>query len=1105
VPRALVRATVVLLAALCAASACAGAAHAAPVPIAEGTVDWGFKASWRTYIGEAGITPAGGVARSADGGFTWPITGGSYDPDTRATELTLGGSVHFTAHDGLLDSTLSGGRVVISADATEIRFDIRSKTMEGERIELTDAPLAILDAESVAPALDGGRTRWSAIPTTITQEGHDAFTYGVGSALDPLSIDYAGPGGKPEFAETWTTPGTYAHALTSATELLPGVTWAPWIREAFLDEQAGVVHAIGYPSAAATTDHLMAIDADSGALLASTPALSGQRYAFDAERHTVFVGGPNPPGFSQELRAYTFDPEAKSYADQLLMSGVTGTVLTFDAATDTAALANSNGYVVLVARDAGGALTASRVDVAGMQYMSDFRLDGSGGALLTLNRNAERVLSIPDLGAAAPATTAVGGLTGQTYSLLSLGRGGEAWVTGLVGGSPRLQRIVRDGSGWSASGAPTTLPIYAAALTPSPDGSRIYGSFPFGNAIQVIEDGVVRGTIATDGPLQSNDASLRVAASDDGTVAVVHPHRTLARPGSVAVPWVLSRYALDAVSPAIGEQPADRVATLSEGEPSETVELTAAATATPAADVRWQVRSGGAGRFRDLPGATAATLTVEATRDDNGNQYRAVFSNRAGSIATEPATLTVAWAPRIGQQPQSVSVQEGEDALLKVMPVGNPQPHVTWQIRSGGFWRDLDPADGDVEISGEGGGFLTIKGATLDQSGARLRARVSNAVGTVFSDAVTLTVVPAVTGPVTFGGGHLDWGVANRWRCYVTGTIARGAIELAGGVERIPGTAATGALCPAAGAGSEALRFPVRGGSWDPASGRLEVRLGGSVRFWGHAHHVPGDTRPQLDTTISNLRIAVEGGRGTLYADTVGTTMENPVPVTRAGVELVTVDLAGVAATPAADGLGWSAIPSALTAAGSAVFGQYPVGEPFDPLTLSLVYGTPQTDPEPGPGPGDGGGDGGGGGGGDGGGGGGGTAPTGEQPPAGAPSATPRKARVLAASGVQRIGRARVARLATLACPAGAGRCAVTAPKRVKVRIGGRLFRAAVLAPKTVRAGKRGALRLRLPSAAAQRLRGRAVRVRVAVALRRGRQVTRKTVSVRIAAARAPR
>lgn len=86
-------------------------------------------------------------------------------------------------------------------------------------------------------------------------------------------------------------------------------------------------------------------------------------------------------------------------------------------------------------------------------------------------------------------------------------------------------------------------------------------------------------------------------------------------------------------------------------------------------------------------------------------------------------------------------------------------------------------------------------------------------------------------------GGHVGWGVANRWRRYLTGSVARGATEVAGGVERVPGTAATGGLCAGGAAGSEALRFPVRGGSWDPAAGRLEVRLGGSVRFWGHAHH----------------------------------------------------------------------------------------------------------------------------------------------------------------------------------------------------------------------------------------------------------------------------
>ncbi len=71
-----------------------------------------------------------------------------------------------------------------------------------------------------------------------------------------------------------------------------------------------------------------------------------------------------------------------------------------------------------------------------------------------------------------------------------------------------------------------------------------------------------------------------------------------------------------------------------------TVRFTAAATGVPVPFVKWQVSVGGGG-FTDIPGATSATYSFAAAFSDNGNQYRAVFSNVVGSTNTSPATLTV--------------------------------------------------------------------------------------------------------------------------------------------------------------------------------------------------------------------------------------------------------------------------------------------------------------------------------------------------------------------------------------------------------------------------------------------------------------------------------
>ncbi|WP_159501305.1 immunoglobulin domain-containing protein [Microbacterium sp. 18062] len=69
--------------------------------------------------------------------------------------------------------------------------------------------------------------------------------------------------------------------------------------------------------------------------------------------------------------------------------------------------------------------------------------------------------------------------------------------------------------------------------------------------------------------------------------------------------------------------------------------FTASAEGRPAPAVVWQVKTGD-DHWEIVEGATSTTLTVaEVTREDRGNQYRAVFVNAIGEAATAAATLAV--------------------------------------------------------------------------------------------------------------------------------------------------------------------------------------------------------------------------------------------------------------------------------------------------------------------------------------------------------------------------------------------------------------------------------------------------------------------------------
>jgi beta-glucosidase len=88
--------------------------------------------------------------------------------------------------------------------------------------------------------------------------------------------------------------------------------------------------------------------------------------------------------------------------------------------------------------------------------------------------------------------------------------------------------------------------------------------------------------------------------------------------------------------PAVSLQPQD--ATVAAGSDAS---FTAQATADPTALVQWQTEPLG-GVWTDVPGATTTTLTVNAPPvSADGTQYRAVFTNLAGSSTTDPATLHV--------------------------------------------------------------------------------------------------------------------------------------------------------------------------------------------------------------------------------------------------------------------------------------------------------------------------------------------------------------------------------------------------------------------------------------------------------------------------------
>ena len=163
--------------------------------------------------------------------------------------------------------------------------------------------------------------------------------------------------------------------------------------------------------------------------------------------------------------------------------------------------------------------------------------------------------------------------------------------------------------------------------------------------------------------------------------------------------------------------------------------FSASASGIPAPTVQWQLSTNSGSTWSNIPSATASTYAFTTTLGQSGNEYRAVFTNAAGSATTSAGILTVIagqTAPEITGQPSSLVVLANANVSFSASASGSPTPSVQW-------WVSMDHGATWSKVAGATSATLSFTASAAD-NGFEYEAVFTNTVSSATTSAATLVV-----------------------------------------------------------------------------------------------------------------------------------------------------------------------------------------------------------------------------------------------------------------------------------------------------------------------------------------------------------------------------
>ncbi|WP_411112721.1 HtaA domain-containing protein [Streptomyces sp. 029-5] len=170
--------------------------------IVDGTLDWGVKESFRSYvvgpIAQGTVELGDGATKSGTAAYRFLKGTGDFDASARTLSASFGGTVRFLGHKEagayVLDLRLSGLQVVVKDGKGTLVADVSTKDRETGKVSTyRDLTFATLDVPAAGPVAEDGVVTLNAVPATLTADGTRAFggMYQAGTELDRLTLAVA--------------------------------------------------------------------------------------------------------------------------------------------------------------------------------------------------------------------------------------------------------------------------------------------------------------------------------------------------------------------------------------------------------------------------------------------------------------------------------------------------------------------------------------------------------------------------------------------------------------------------------------------------------------------------------------------------------------------------------------------------------------------------------------------------------------------------------------------------------------------------------------------------------------------------------------------------